>query len=176
MRVQAFVSELAVEGFDEAVVRRFARPREVQHDTLLVSPDIEIAGDKLRSLVNADRLGVADGFADALQSQYDILASIAEARIDGGKNFGPPVATWKVQLAVPLSCYRRRPSLTPRREHFIKGKTIEEIARDLKVSRNTVRKAPRPRERSFEYQCSRDRSFAGGRAGSARNVVKPVRE
>jgi DNA-binding transcriptional regulator YhcF (GntR family) len=27
-----------------------------------------------------------------------------------------------------------------RREHFIKGKTIRETARDLKVSRNTVRK------------------------------------
>jgi DNA-binding transcriptional regulator LsrR (DeoR family) len=27
-----------------------------------------------------------------------------------------------------------------RREHFVKGKTIREIARDLKVSRNTVRK------------------------------------
>jgi hypothetical protein len=27
-----------------------------------------------------------------------------------------------------------------RREHFIKGKTIKEIARDLKVSRNTVRR------------------------------------
>jgi DNA-binding NarL/FixJ family response regulator len=30
-----------------------------------------------------------------------------------------------------------------RPEHFIKGKTIKEIARDLKVSRNTVRKVPR---------------------------------
>ncbi|MFL5488746.1 MAG: hypothetical protein ACJ8AJ_09715 [Gemmatimonadaceae bacterium] len=28
-----------------------------------------------------------------------------------------------------------------RREHFIKRKTIKEIARDLKVSRNTVRKS-----------------------------------
>ena len=27
-----------------------------------------------------------------------------------------------------------------RREHFIKGKTIKQIARDLKVSRNTVRR------------------------------------
>jgi predicted transcriptional regulator len=27
-----------------------------------------------------------------------------------------------------------------RRKHFIEGKTIKEIARDLKVSRNTVRK------------------------------------
>jgi hypothetical protein len=39
-----------------------------------------------------------------------------------------------------------------RREHFIKGKTIKEIARDLKVSRNTVRKVPRSRETSLEYE------------------------
>lgn len=31
-----------------------------------------------------------------------------------------------------------------RREHFIKGKTIKEIVRDLKVSRNTIRKVLRP--------------------------------
>src|SRR4051794_6899323 len=40
VRVQTFASELAVERFDEAVVRRLSRPREIQHDTLLVSPDI----------------------------------------------------------------------------------------------------------------------------------------
>ena len=28
-----------------------------------------------------------------------------------------------------------------RREHFVKGKTIKEIVRDLGISRNTVRKA-----------------------------------
>ena len=39
-----------------------------------------------------------------------------------------------------------------RREHFIKGKTIKEIARDLKVSRNTVRKILRSGETSFEYE------------------------
>lgn len=46
-----------------------------------------------------------------------------------------------------------------RREHFIKGKTINikgktinEIARDLKVSRNTVRKVLRSGETSFEYE------------------------
>ena len=83
MGVQAFASELAVEGFDEAVVSRLARPREVQHNALLISPDIEITGDKLRSLVDADRLGVANSFANALQGQHDILTPIAEARIDG---------------------------------------------------------------------------------------------
>ena len=39
-----------------------------------------------------------------------------------------------------------------RREHFIKGKTIKEIARDLKVSRNRVRKVLRSGETSFEYE------------------------
>src|ERR1700675_2580853 len=39
-----------------------------------------------------------------------------------------------------------------RREHFIKGKTIREIARDLKVSRNTVRKVLRSGETSFSYE------------------------
>jgi predicted transcriptional regulator len=33
-----------------------------------------------------------------------------------------------------------------RREHFVKGKTIKEIARDLKISRNTVRKILRSEE------------------------------
>src|ERR687897_2221458 len=39
-----------------------------------------------------------------------------------------------------------------RREHFIKGKTIREIARNLKLSRNTVRKVLRSGETSFEYE------------------------
>jgi transposase len=39
-----------------------------------------------------------------------------------------------------------------RREFFVKGKTIKEIARDLKVSRNTVRKVLRSGATSFEYE------------------------
>lgn len=39
-----------------------------------------------------------------------------------------------------------------RREHFIKGKTIKEIVRDLGISRNTVRKALRSEETSFAYE------------------------
>src|SRR6202042_2732560 len=38
-----------------------------------------------------------------------------------------------------------------RREHFIHGKSIKEIARDLKLSRNTVRKVLRSEETSFSY-------------------------
>jgi transposase len=39
-----------------------------------------------------------------------------------------------------------------RREFFVKGKTIKEIARDVKVSRNTVRKVLRSGATSFEYE------------------------
>ena len=42
-----------------------------------------------------------------------------------------------------------------RREHFVKGKTIKEIVRDLKVSRNTVRKVLRSGETAFEYERER---------------------
>jgi predicted transcriptional regulator len=38
-----------------------------------------------------------------------------------------------------------------RRDHFVKGKTINEIARNLKISRNTVRKVLRSEETSFSY-------------------------
>ena len=38
-----------------------------------------------------------------------------------------------------------------RREHFVKGKSIKEIVRELKVSRNTVRKVLRSGATIFEY-------------------------
>ena len=39
-----------------------------------------------------------------------------------------------------------------RRERLVKGKPIKEIARDLKISRNTVRKVLRSEKTSFSYQ------------------------
>jgi transposase len=39
-----------------------------------------------------------------------------------------------------------------RREHLVKGKSIKEIARELKISRNTVRKVLRSEETSFSYE------------------------
>src|SRR5262249_47969092 len=69
-----------------------------------------------------------------------------------------------------------------RREHFIKGKTIKEIARDLKVSRNTVRKVLRSGETSFEYDREVQPRPKLGRwteeldALLAGNAAKPARE
>jgi transposase len=42
-----------------------------------------------------------------------------------------------------------------RREHYVKGKAIKEIARDLNLSRNTVRKVLRSNATSFEYERGR---------------------
>ena len=39
-----------------------------------------------------------------------------------------------------------------RREYFVQGKSIKEIARDLRLSRNTVRKVLRSDETSFSYE------------------------
>ena len=39
-----------------------------------------------------------------------------------------------------------------RREHFVKGKSIKEIARALNISRNTVRKVLRSGETAFVYE------------------------
>ena len=69
-----------------------------------------------------------------------------------------------------------------RREHFIKGKTIREIARDLKVSRNTVRRVLRSGETSFEYEREVQPRPKLGRWTAeldellAGNVTKPARE
>src|SRR3978361_500483 len=75
-----------------------------------------------------------------------------------------------------------------RREHFIKGKTIKEIARDLKGSRNTVRKVLRSGETSFEYErvvqprpklgrwaAELDGLLAGNAAKSAREQLTLIR-
>src|SRR3989454_8783537 len=69
-----------------------------------------------------------------------------------------------------------------RREHFLKGKTIREIARDLKVSRNTVRRVLRSGETSFQYERSvQPRPKLGRWAADlddllAGNATKPARE
>ena len=46
MRVQTFRSQFAIECLDEGIVSRFARSGEVERDTALISPEVEIAGDK----------------------------------------------------------------------------------------------------------------------------------
>src|SRR5437016_13787669 len=69
-----------------------------------------------------------------------------------------------------------------RREHFLKGKTIRQIARDLRVSRNTVRKVLRSGGTAFVYEREIQPRPKLGRWTAeleellAGNVGKPARE
>jgi transcriptional regulator with XRE-family HTH domain len=69
-----------------------------------------------------------------------------------------------------------------RREHFVKGKTIKEIARDLGVSRNTVRRVLRSGETWFEYERTVQTAAEAGRWTAeldellGGNAAKPTRE
>jgi transposase len=69
-----------------------------------------------------------------------------------------------------------------RREHFVQGKTIRQIARDLRLSRNTVRKVLRSAETAFFYGREvQPRPKLGGWTEDldrllARNADAPVRE
>jgi hypothetical protein len=53
-----------------------------------------------------------------------------------------------------------------RREFFVKGRSIKEIVRDLKVSRNTVRKVLRSGETSFSYEREFSRCRGWGAGGT----------
>src|SRR5206468_10007874 len=69
-----------------------------------------------------------------------------------------------------------------RREHFVQGKTIREIARDLRRSRNTVRKVLRSAETAFSYEREVQPRPKLGRLSEelegllARNAAAPARE
>jgi len=75
-----------------------------------------------------------------------------------------------------------------RREHFVKGNSIKEIARELKISRNTVRKVLRSDETSFSYErevqprpklgqwkAEIDRMLARNAGNAARERLTPIR-
>ena len=56
--------------------------REVEDDAALISPEIEIAGDELRALIDTDRLGMAGLSAHPIQGRYHILSAVAEPRVE----------------------------------------------------------------------------------------------
>lgn len=88
VRVQAFASELAVEGFDEAVVGRLAWPGEVQRDIALVGPQVEIARHKLGALIDTDRRRESHFIANPFQYLHDIDAAKGESWLQRRREAG----------------------------------------------------------------------------------------
>ena len=66
MLVQALGPELAVEGLDIGVIHWLSGPGEVQDDTPLIGPQIEVARHEFGAVVDPDRLRIADLMADPL--------------------------------------------------------------------------------------------------------------
>ena len=60
--VQAFGAELAIKTLDVAVVGRLAWSREVEHDALVIGPEIKISRDEFAAVAHWEACSaVADG-------------------------------------------------------------------------------------------------------------------
>src|SRR5262249_43117851 len=80
--IQAFRSELTIEGFDEGIIGGLARSGEVQGDTPLVGPEVEIARNELSPLVDADRLRKSKLSADIFEDLDNIASTEVEPGFD----------------------------------------------------------------------------------------------
>jgi hypothetical protein len=71
-------------GLYECVIGGLPRPAEVKRDAVRVGPQIQIARDELRSLIDADRRGIAGLGTNPFQGMHHVLAPIAEPMIKDG--------------------------------------------------------------------------------------------
>lgn len=78
MLVQTLRPELVVEAFDKGVVRWLAGPGEVERNSFHICPQIQIARDKLTSLIHPDRGRRADLGTDPFQHVDHIGRAEAE--------------------------------------------------------------------------------------------------
>src|SRR5262249_7715043 len=85
MRVQRFRSKFAIERLDEGVVSGLARSGEVERDTALISPEVEIAGDKLCALIDPDCFRETNLPADLFEYLHNIRAAEVEPSFDRGR-------------------------------------------------------------------------------------------
>lgn len=69
MGLQPFAAQLAVERFDECIVRGLIVVREIQGHTASVSPRIQVPSDELAAVVAPDRLGVLRDLARPVSAQ-----------------------------------------------------------------------------------------------------------
>ncbi len=79
--VQTLRSELAVERFNEGIVGRLAWPGEVERDTTLVRPQIQIARHKLGTLVSPYHGRESYFSPDPFQYLHDVGAADGETRL-----------------------------------------------------------------------------------------------
>src|SRR5665647_2037283 len=81
MCVQTFGPKAAIERFDKSIVRGLARFREVEFDTALVSPQIQVARYEFGALIDPNACRESHLSADPFQHLDDIGAAECEPRL-----------------------------------------------------------------------------------------------
>lgn len=74
MAVQTFVPQAAVERYQKSIVRRLARPTEVERHAVLVHPAVKRLRDELKSVVYPDALGRSSRHSDPCHRLDHLLA------------------------------------------------------------------------------------------------------
>lgn len=81
MRVQTFRPELAVEGFDEAIIGRLSGPRKAERVAISIGSQVKITEDEFAAIVHPVRLRIANQAANPFQGLHHIPAAIDKAWI-----------------------------------------------------------------------------------------------
>jgi len=81
MRVQALRPELAVERFNEAIVRWLAWPGKVQRHVIGIGSQVKISRDEFAAVVDSDRPRISDLAAGPFERLYYVFSAIGEPRI-----------------------------------------------------------------------------------------------
>jgi hypothetical protein len=80
--IQTFCSEATIEGFDEGIVGRLSWSGEVERDSPLISPQVQIVGDELGALIDTDRCRESRFSPDPFEHLHDAGAAECEARLE----------------------------------------------------------------------------------------------
>jgi hypothetical protein len=80
--IDALGPNFPVERLDKAIVGGLARPRKVERDAIHVGPEIEIAGDEFRAVVDADRPRATVVATNPGQCRRHIRAGVTVANVD----------------------------------------------------------------------------------------------
>ncbi len=78
MRVQALLSEFAIERLYEGVVRWLPGPGEIQDDPALIGPEIEISRDEFGSLIHPDHLRIPGVGASFIQRPNHVFSVLTQ--------------------------------------------------------------------------------------------------
>lgn len=82
MRVQAFLAEPSVEGFDDRIISRLPAAAEIHSHVIGVCLEIHLRAGKLRSIVRCDPLRKAPVVFQTIHRCNDMLGAETEANLD----------------------------------------------------------------------------------------------